>query len=356
MFPNAKVYHDGSHYIAIPETTAKKKKKAARKPEEEVAVTITAEGVKPAKGISEKEQSKIHDDLEYLVEMGIIDESELKEKPADRSIIEQKGPVLSLSRTEIFNIEYEKNKHLPKLKLRGKLCSALRPYFKNEVETGYFINYSLARVRKNANSRKNRAWKKARLAEFNYFCTFTYDDNKVTEEEFRKKLKRLLANLNYRKQWTYMGVWERGGKTERLHFHALVHVPEGKMVGEFVEVRDYNTEKHCMQTQLVNSYFGERFGRTTFEPIEPQELDFSLNYILKYIEKTGEKIVYSKGLFMYFQSDISDDDVIMKMSNEHPEQRCDKFILFDNFTCMDDGEIIRTANAETIEKMPHCNN
>ena len=39
-----------------------------------------------------------------------------------------------------------------------------------------------------------------------------------------------------------------------------------------------------------------------------------------------------------------------------PEQRCDKFILFDNFTCMDDGEIIGTANAETIEKMPHCNN
>ena len=152
-----------------------------------------------------------------------------------------------------------------------------------------------------------------------------------------------------------MGVWERGGKTERLHFHALIHVPDDQMVGEFTEVKDYNTEKHCMQTQLVNSYFGERFGRTTFEPIEPQELDFSLNYILKYIEKTGEKIVYSKGLFMYFQSDISDDDVIMKMSNEHPEQRCDKFILFDNFTCMDDGEIIGTASAETIEKMPHCN-
>ncbi len=211
------------------------------------------------------------------------------------------------------------------------------------------------RLRKNVNSRKNRAWRKARLAEFNYFCTFTYDSKKVTEEEFKKKLKRLLANLNYRRQWTYMGVWERGGKTERLHFHALVHVPEGQMVGEFTEIKDYNTEKHCMQTQLVNSYFVERFGRTTFEPIEPQELDFSLNYILKYIEKSGEKIVYSRGLFMYFQSDILDDDVIMKMSNPNPEYKNEKYILFDNFTCIDEGEIIGQVSSETIRKLRHTN-
>ena len=159
---------------------------------------------------------------------------------------------------------------MPKSKLRGKLCSALRPYFKNEVETEYFINYSLACLRKNANSRKNRAWEKGRLAEFNYFCTFTYDGQKVTEEEFKNKLTKDLRNLAVRKSWRYMGVLERGGKTERLHFHALVHVPEGKMVGEFVKVRDYNTGKHRMQTQLVNSYFVERFGRTTFEEIAPQ--------------------------------------------------------------------------------------
>ena len=128
------------------------------------------------------------------------------------------------------------------------------------------------------------------------------------------------------------------------------------MVGELTEVKDYNTEKHCMQTQIVNSYFGERFGRTTFEAIAPFELDVSLNYILKYIEKTGEKIVYSRGLCMYFKSDIMDEDIITEMENEHPEQRCDKFILFDNFKCMDDGEIIGTASTETIEKMPHCNN
>ena len=127
------------------------------------------------------------------------------------------------------------------------------------------------------------------------------------------------------------------------------------MVGELTEVKDYNTEKHCMQTQIVNSYFGERFGRTTFEAIAPFELDVSLNYILKYIEKTGEKIVYSRGLCMYFKSDIMDEDIITEMENEHPEQRPKKYILFDDFTCIDEGEIIGTATAETIEQMPHCN-
>ena len=300
-------------------------------------------------------EEDIQKDIDYLIEIGLIDEEEKVEKPADRSIIEQNEPVVHLSRTEIFNKVYEENKHLKRQGLKKKLLSALSPYFKDKTETEYFVDDNLMRIRRNANCRKNRAWKKARLADFNYFCTFTYDDKKVTEDEFKRKLKRLLANLNYRKKWTYMGVWERGGKTDRLHFHALVHVPEGMMVGEFTEVKDYNTEKHCMQTQLINSYFGERFGRTTFEVIVPQELDYSLNYILKYIEKTGEKIVYSRGLYMYFVSDISDDDVIMKMSNPNPEYRNEKYILFDNFTCIDEGEIVGKANKETIRKLRHTN-
>ena len=348
MFPEAKVYHDGSHYIAIPKRTVRKKPKAVHPPEEEVPVTITAEGVKPAKEIIENGQ-------DYLTKTGEINESENKEKPAYKSIINKKSLVYRMSRTEIFNMIYEKNKDLKRSVLKNKLVSALCPYFKNRTEAEYFVEASLTRIRRNINGRKNRAWKKARLAEFNYFCTFTYDDKKATEDEFKKRLSKSLSNLSVRKGWRYMGVWERGKKTDRLHFHALVHVPEGMMVGELTEVKDYNTEKHCVQTQLVNSYFGERFGRTTFEVIVQQELDYSLNYILKYIEKTGEKIIYSRGLYMYFVSDILDDDVIMKMSNPNPEYRNEKYILFDNFTCMDEGEIIGRASKETIRKLRRTN-
>lgn len=82
---------------------------------------------------------------------------------------------------------------------------------------------------------------------------------------------------------------------------------------------------------------------------------FVITRILKYIEKTGEKIVYSRGLFMYFQSDILDEDVIMQMSNPNPEHRNEKYILFDNFTCIDEGEIIGPASSETIRKLRHTN-
>ena len=58
---------------------------------------------------------------------------------------------------------------------------------------------------------------------------------------------------------------------------------------------------------------------------------------------------------MYFQSDISDEDVIMKMSNPTPEYRNEKYILFDNFTCIDEGEIIGRVSAETIRKLRHTN-
>ena len=192
--------------------------------------------------------------MRYLVDIGLFDDDEIEEKSVNKSINDKTLDVIRLSKTEVFNKVYEENKGLSRKVLRSKLCSQLRPFFRDKDETEYFVDDNLSRIRKNVNSKKNRAWKKARLADFNYFCTFTYDDNKVTESEFRTKLKRLLANLNYRKHWTYMGVWERGEKTNRLHFHALVHVPEGQMVGEFTKVRDYNTEKRRMQGRKNNVF------------------------------------------------------------------------------------------------------
>jgi hypothetical protein len=37
-----------------------------------------------------------------------------------------------------------------------------------------------------------------------------------------------------------MGVWERGGENERLHFHALMMIPDGTMPGELIKVNDFN--------------------------------------------------------------------------------------------------------------------
>ena len=145
--------------------------------------------------------------------------------------------------------------------------------------------------------------RKANLVDFNYFCTFTYDDKIHTEETFKKKLQGCFKMMCHRKGWKYMGIWERAPETKRLHFHGLFAIPDGAMVGELKEHSDYNFKLHRRTKTLQNDYFNTRFGRSDFEPIKSQvDLTQELTYIMKYLEKTEEKIVYSKGLYQYFIS------------------------------------------------------
>jgi len=73
-------------------------------------------------------------------------------------------------------------------------------------------------------------------------------------------------------------------------------------------------------------------------------------YLMKYIEKTGERIIYSKGLPQYFVSDILDEDIVCPFGLEDR-----KLLLYDDFTCLDEGEILGAVNKETISKMPKSN-
>ena len=73
-------------------------------------------------------------------------------------------------------------------------------------------------------------------------------------------------------------------------------------------------------------------------------------YILKYIEKSGERIVYSRGLPQYFISDILPEDVVMKVGQEEK-----KLLLFDDFKCIDEGCIVGTVSEEIIKQMPKSN-
>ena len=124
------------------------------------------------------------------------------------------------------------------------------------------------------------------------------------------------------------------------------------MVGELVEVKDYDTRNHKMRITVQSTYFNERFGRSDFEEIDEQEkrLGSALAYLMKYLEKTGEKIVYSKGLPQYFISDILDDDVVCTIGQEDK-----KLLLFDDFTCLDEGEIIGRVCPEVIKRMRKVN-
>ena len=288
----AKVYYDGGHYIAIPHTESPTTKKSG--------------GKRYGYGTEEMKQ---------------IVETELK---GIRSKKKQESKAT-------------------------ELVEALKTNFESEEKAAEFVMAEMERINRNYIVRLTRLKRKVNLGNWNYFCTFTYDDKKHTEDSFKEKLKNCFKKMSYRKGWIYIGVWERS-KTNRLHFHGLFNIPENAMVGDLTEHRDYSTKARKMQMTMQNSYFTERFGRNDFEPISTVDLSNTGTYLLKYIEKSGERIVCSKGVKTYFVSDIMDDDVVCTIGNEDR-----KLLLFDNFSCFDEGVFVGEVSPETIKQMRKTN-
>lgn len=179
---------------------------------------------------------------------------------------------------------------------------------------------------RNIEARKKRFRRKAYLNNWNYFVTFTYDNKKQSEESFKKGLRKCLSNLHTRRGWKYMGVWEYGKEEQRLHFHALLYVPQGEMIGKVEEKKEYSKRKHKMVTRFENDFF-LKFGRNDFQSISKKSLvkGKTLDYILKYITKSNEKIVYSRGVPSAFIDDIFDEDIVVQF-----EDFVIKYVLFDD--------------------------
>lgn len=191
-----------------------------------------------------------------------------------------------------------------------------------------FIAAEMKRTIHNLHSRKNRFYRKANLNKWHYFVTFTYDDEKHSETSFRIKLRKCLYNLHTRHGWKYMGVFERAPETGRLHFHGLLYVPDGEMVGKITEKQDYSTKTHQMQTRHENDFFADAFGRNDFARINATELKHgdTIAYILKYIEKSGERITYSRGIVTEICKEITGDDIAAEMLGQFVL----KWVLFDD--------------------------
>ena len=173
----------------------------------------------------------------------------------------------------------------------------------------------------------------------------------TTEESFRKKLKGRLSSFAKRRGWKYIGVWERSPKTSRLHFHGIFHIPEGTLPGILLTHKDYSTTAHKMQTRNQSTYFNDEFGRSDFEPInDNRRMGEAMAYLMKYLEKTGEKIIYSKGLPQYFISDILDDDIVCTVGQEEK-----KLLLFDDFNCFDEGCYVGEVSPAVIAELRKSN-
>ena len=272
--------------------------------------------------------------------------------PSTRPTAKKKGGGSKLDdeKKKAFEKAYTETKAKSKARKLSEITEDIKAHFKSEEDATDYVAENIERKYRNLIVRRARLIRKLNLGIWNYFCTFTYDDKKHTEESFKAKLRDCFKKMCYRRDWVYIGVWERSPKNGRLHFHGIFYVPEGAMVGEITKHRDYSTKSHEMQTTYQNSYFTERFGRNDFEPLDMHSLGDAIAYLIKYLEKSGERIVYSRNTPTYFISDILDDDVVCTIGQEDR-----KLLLFDNFSCFADGVYMGEVCREVIAKMPKSN-
>ena len=302
MYSGAKVYNDGSHFIAIPYIPKPKRVRKIYK--------------------------KIPSDLFELMRNKEIEQREEQEKQAAKQAYEEVKDCKGQERID---------------KAVAKLKEKCIPVDKAKE----LVEDVKAKRDRQITEKKKRFFRKAMLNDFNYFVTFTYDDKKHTESSFKKGLIERLSRLTKDNGWKYAGVWEIS-PNERLHFHCFIYVPEGKMVGTVETRKDYSTKTHRMQEYNINTYFEKAFGRNDFRSLErhPILYDAAIKYILKYITKTNERIVYSKNLPMYLISDINEEDELCRMGVDDR-----KILLPDDFECWDEGEYLGRMCNEVKFKM-----
>ena len=322
-----KVYKDGSHYIAIRPTTGYSGVRRKPPPEEPIVVEEVCE---------ELEQAVADAEIKPQEDMA---EEQVKAEEDEPSCPQEEAPAKNYrvsTRSDEFLRLYRESFGTSRKKQYEYIASGLAPYFQNEDELLRYVDRKMECKKRAEMTRRIRCLRRASLHELSYFATFTFDDKKATESEFEKRLLTALSNLASRKGWKYMGTWERGGDTDRLHFHAILYIPEDKMIGKMELKRDYNVKTRRMEERIENSFFQDRFGRNKFELIDGTALTLgtAVSYIIKYIEKTGGKIICSKGLRTFIETDIDNDDVVARLREDDDK----KYVLFDDFKVYKDGK------------------
>ncbi len=350
-YPNCKVRFDGSFYIATPHTTNPTRRK---KRKEEIVTISEQDGKLKLENPPPVPELDNDDDIAppKLQQVTLEEVIEKHEKSPPEHSDEPEKNIKRTTRKQVFNELYDKYLNINYKKRKKVITEEMQALFKTEVALQSFIEENFHRRWRNIVARRQRFVQKALNQNFRYFATFTYADEKHTEESFKKRLLETLRRLSTRHNWKYMGVWERGKDTNRLHFHALVDIPDGEMVGSFEDLTDYNKKTGKQKTITQNTFFAEKFGRNEFDDIGGVSYLYgkAIAYLMKYMEKQNARVVCSKGLYQYFRTDVQGKDVVGKMSAM--DETDNKLILAPHFTCWDEGVKIGEVSPETIALLP----
>lgn len=319
-----KIYYDGSHYVAMPIIHPDDSLKSDIVYGENVEIS-DVENLYAAKKVP-------FDEIPFDV---TVDPSYSKGKEL----------------VDLFEDNYSFAMSLGKKERLSFFRNLFSPYFSDQQLLNSFIQDNLNRKFKNFIYRRLRCLRKLNLTEFNYFCTFTYDSKKMSEDDFRKSFSYFLQNKSSRDGWRYIGVWERGSENDRLHFHCLLNCDDSTLPGENVKKRKWSSKVRRMVSVVENSYLATRFGANDFSPLNLEDADEYLdilNYLIKYIEKSGERLVYSRGLSQYFESYIDDEDDVVCIDYIHGV----KMVLFDDFANYNSkGEFIGVMSKDLSKRL-----
>ena len=122
------------------------------------------------------------------------DKSSGKDSTEETFAQEKANKTVRMTLRELFDFYYDAYEK-EKWKARwSKMMNHFRVYIPNEKRRREFLKENFKRKRHNEKARKLRMDRKMSVNGFNYFVTFTYSDEKMTEEQFIKKLKSYLRN------------------------------------------------------------------------------------------------------------------------------------------------------------------
>ena len=216
---------------------------------------------------------------------------------------------------------------LKKEKMLESILAGMEKLYPASSALTKYVEEKVDKKHRSMRARIKRFKRKANMNRWNYFVTFTYDPKKHTAESFRKKLRKCLSNLHTRRGWKYMGVFEMGGENGTVHFHALIYVPDGEMIGQLVAKNEYSTKRRKRYTRYGNTFFDENFGMSDFREVNPILLKRggTIRYLVKYIVKTGEKFIYSRGIPSEIYREVANKDIACTMFDFVM-----KYLLFDD--------------------------
>ena len=200
FYKDAKVYSDGSHYIAIPHTSNPcKRKRVVETPVEvpEETQTISVSSDEPEMQEIMSQEIKDEWDFTDMTPVEVPEEAQTisvsSDEPEMQEIMSQEikdewdftdmTPVESdelpfeteppkpkkkyVKRSEVFEKLYAESDGMSKKARRNFLCKGMRPFFTKEQDADAYVDSKLDAKLRNLIARKTRFIRKAYLNEFN---------------------------------------------------------------------------------------------------------------------------------------------------------------------------------------------